>query len=319
MDTGDGGTTNRFILALISRGTNEYAIFPGGKIRQRPVKDLLQPLMELGAEVLPGTKATHWLSIKGPINDIGKKIKIDCSKSSQFASAIFMGLFDTDIELEYVNLDKSQIYFEMTRSIVNEFIKGKRSFKVPLDFSGLSYPLALAAHLGEVTVTNYTEIDPFQGDSVFLRILKDSGAEVTMKTGELKVKNGGTLKGQSIDCSQFPDLAPTLGYLFSYADGKTELKNISTLVHKESNRVEEMLKLFKLFKIEAKYNDLIDVMTIQGVPDRLLGDEVHYDAPDDHRMIMVAYLFMVHNSGGTISNFHHVEKSFPGFFETMKY
>lgn len=318
LDTGDGGTTNRFLISLLSLGRNTYDLWPEGKIRSRPIKELVTPLIELGVDFYPGTKKSQWMSITGPaIPEENQKIELDCEKSSQFASSLYMALHNTGVTIDMKNLENSAVYFEMTRSIVNEFKKGRRKFIVPIDFSGISYPLARAATSGYVKVTNYTEIDPFQPDSALLGILQKAGAEVKLKSGALEVKNVGTLKGLTIDCRQFPDLVPTLAYLFAYAEGKTELKNIASLAHKESHRIDEILKLFQLFKIEAKYNDLIDVMTIQGQPDRHLGDEVFYDAPEDHRMIMVAYLFMKHNNGGTISNAHHVKKSFPGFFELM--
>lgn len=318
LDTGDGGTTNRFLISLLALGRNTYELWPEGRIRSRPIKELVTPLIELGVDFYPGTKKTFWMCITGPATpEPGQRIEIDCEKSSQFASSLYMVLNQAGVNLELLNLENSEVYFEMTRSIVNEFKKGRRSFKVPIDFSGVSYPLAMAAHHGYVKVANYTEIDPFQPDSVMLSILEKAGAEVKKGPGGLEVRNVGRLKGLELDCRQFPDLVPTLAYLFAYAEGKTELKNLSTLAHKESHRIDEILKLFQMFKIEAKYNDLIDVMTIQGNPDRHLGDEVHYDAPEDHRMIMVAYLFMKHNNGGTISNTHHVNKSFPGYFELM--
>lgn len=319
LDTGDGGTTNRFLISLLSLGRNTYDLWPEGKIRSRPIVDLTLPLSDLGVDFYPGNKDSSWLSITGPAYPSpDQKLTLDCKKSSQFASSLFMSLHQTGVEIEYVNLENSAMYFEMTRSIVNEFKKGKRSFYVPIDFSGIGYPLAIAAHFGQVHISNFSEVDPFQPDSVILSILKKAGAEVSMSSSGLTVRNNGKLFGLSLDCRQFPDLVPTLVYLFAYAEGKTELKNISSLEHKESNRIDEVLKLCQMFKIEAKYNDIIDVMTIKGKPDRQLGDEVHYDAPEDHRMIMVAYLFMRHNNGGTISNAHHVKKSFPGFFELME-
>lgn len=318
LDTGDGGTTNRFLISLLSLGRNTYDLWPEGKIRSRPIKDLTLPLTDLGVDFFPGTRKTHWMSVTGPaFPQEGQKLTLDCEKSSQFASSLYMALHNTGVEIDYVNLENSAVYFEMTRSTVNEFKKGRRKFVVPIDFSGVGYPLALAAHNGEVHISNYSEIDPFQPDSAMLSILQKAGAEVKMSSSGLSVKSTGKLVGLDLDCRQYPDLVPTLAYLFAYAEGKTELKNLSTLAHKESNRIDEILKLCQMFKIEAKYNDIIDVMTIQGNPDRHLGDEVHYDAPEDHRMIMVAYMFMRHNTGGTISNAHHVKKSFPGFFDLM--
>ena len=47
------------------------------------------------------------------------------------------------------------------------------------------------------------------------------------------------------------------------------------------------------------------------------SSSIDYDPPVDHRMVMVAYLFMRFNGGGKVSNSHAVKKSFPRFFEEM--
>ena len=44
---------------------------------------------------------------------------------------------------------------------------------------------------------------------------------------------------------------------------------------------------------------------------------ISYDPPEDHRMVMVAYLFMRALEGGVVSNAQHVKKSFANFFEVM--
>ena len=89
--------------------------------------------------------------------------------------------------------------------------------------------------------------------------------------------------------------------------------------HKESDRVFEIERLFKAFSIDYSYNNELDRLEIRG---EKLGKEplrkfLRHDPPEDHRMVMVSYLFMKMNNGGEVTNASHVKKSFPNFFNAM--
>ena len=77
--TKDGGTTNRFLIALCSLGENEYTFIPNKRILERPLNPLLEALRELGAKYEIQEDS---FKIKGPITKA--KINIDTSETTQF-------------------------------------------------------------------------------------------------------------------------------------------------------------------------------------------------------------------------------------------
>ena len=44
LETGDGGTTNRFLIPLLSLGRNTYQVEPSEKMRERPMEELYNVL-----------------------------------------------------------------------------------------------------------------------------------------------------------------------------------------------------------------------------------------------------------------------------------
>ncbi len=311
LETGDGGTTNRFLLGMLARGKNTYILKPDPLFLKRPIDDFINQLSGLGVFV---EKGDDYIKIKGPIKFEGEELIIDSALSSQFASAFALSLADKKIKVLAKNLESSEKYLSLTYNLIEKFKTGIRKYSVPIDFSSLSYPLALAALSGEVLVENYSGRDSYQADSIFLDILKKIGAEVLEGPGNLLVRKSTNLKSFEIDCSSCLDLVPTLSFLFSYIPGRTILKNIKALSYKESDRLVEIQKLLNLFKIENRTLGDSDLEII-GTTKKSSFEE--YEAPKDHRMIMTAYLFMRLNGGGVIKNHTFVDKSFPEFFQLL--
>jgi 3-phosphoshikimate 1-carboxyvinyltransferase len=118
-----------------------------------------------------------------------------------------------------------------------------------------------------------------------------------------------------VDGSKFPDLVPTLAFVASHIEGKSTLRHLSVLRHKESDRIEEILKILRAFSIDFSFDDSIDELVING--------KLHCSPPvsittaRDHRMVMMAYLFLRANNGGHLGETDCVEKSFPDFFYIM--
>jgi 3-phosphoshikimate 1-carboxyvinyltransferase len=310
LETGDGGTTNRFLIAMLARGQNTYILKPDPLFLKRPIDDFLLKLSSLGVLV---EKGSDFIKIKGPIKFVGDHLMVDSSLSSQFASAFALSLSDKKITVLAKNLEASEKYLSLTYHLIEKFKDGLRNFSVPLDFSSLSYPLALAALTGQVRIENYSGMDPYQADSIFLQVLKEIGVEVLEGDDYLIVRKSKNLKSIEMDCSKCLDLVPTLSFLFSYIPGKTVLKNIKALSYKESDRILEIQKLLNLFKIENRFAE--DSLEIIGTVNQ--SPFLEYEAPKDHRLIMTAYLFMRYNSGGIIKNYSSVDKSFPKFFELL--
>lgn len=310
LETGDGGTTNRFLMAMLARGKNTYILRPDPLFLKRPIDDFLLQLSSLGVLV---EKGNDFIKIKGPIKYDGDQLIVDSSLSSQFASAFALSFADKKIQVLAKDLEASQKYLLLTYHLIEKLKGGIREFSIPIDFSSLSYPLALAALTGEVKIENYPGRDSYQADSIFLQVLKEIGVEVLEGEDYLLVRKSKKLKSIEMDCSRCLDLVPTLSFLFSYIPGKTILKNIKGLSYKESDRIFEIQRLLNLFKIENRLAE--DSLEITGTSYK--SSFLEYEAPKDHRLIMTAYLFMRYNSGGIIKNFSSVDKSFPKFFELL--
>ncbi len=311
--TGDGGTTNRFLIALLSLGKNCYQFIPSERMSERPIDDLLLPLSKNNVIVRKNV-SNSWVEIKGPLI-FPSSFEIDCSMSTQFASALKLISFNKNVAFKLLNVLASESYLTMTDSVINE-ISQKKSYTVPIDFSSLSYPLALAAHIGEVTILNCHEIDSNQADAVFLDLLKKSGANISFTEQGLRVNNDSPIHGFKVDVSTCPDLFMTLAFVASYAKENSEFKNLEVLRHKESDRILAVLEILDIFKVKYIYDQKNETLVIHGNTPKI--SPVDLTPVNDHRIVMMSYLFLRYNSGGLLNNVDCIKKSFPNFIQLME-
>ncbi len=319
LQTGDGGTTNRFLLALLSLGKKTYRFFPTEKISERPILDLINPLKKLDVEIKTESDVRldkAWISIKGPAQfSLQQPLEINCSKSTQFASALKLAFCQKSIQFEFKNIKASETYLKMTDFVLAE-TKNRNIFYVPVDFSSLSYPLALAIVEGQVLIENCHEVDPTQSDSKFIALIEKMGGDISFSTNGLRASSKNKLTPFEVDISEFPDLAPTLAFLASRIEGESILHHLEILRFKESDRLEEIIKILKLFQVDFDYNSQADELKITGSFKKILP--INVSTARDHRIVMTAYLFLHANSGGGLSHSDCVDKSFPGFFKVMQ-
>ena len=311
LETGDGGTTNRFLAALAARGKQRYRFHPGGPMKSRPLRELTETLERLGVHISRGNDNSFELT--GPCRLDSREISIDCSRSTQFASALMLALANTATTIHPTGQNASGAYLAMTRQLIQE---SSTRHEVPPDFSSLGYPLALGMTCGQVVVENCHRTDPYQADSVLISIAQKMGAHLHWDPSGLMIRSAPSFSPLDQDGSHCPDLIPTLAFLASYAHGTSRLRELGILRHKESDRIEETLRLLKTFGVSHSFDSQKDELTITGPSPT--APFLNYDPPDDHRMVMTAYLFMRKNSGGMLSNTRHVAKSFPNFLEVME-
>ncbi len=302
---GEGGTTARFLAGMLCRGSQEYTLVLGERLKERPWDELLSFINQYGGEA---RLIDNKLTIKGPIQ-IPSEVKMDCSRTTQFASGIQLA-FPTK-KIIPLNLSTSQSYWEMTTHLIKEF-KHKDNYSIPLDWSSASYPMAYAALNQKIHFPGLFS-DAYQADSKFYNILKALGALQDTQDG-LVVSPIQHEKEVILDVSDCLDLVPTLVFFLSHIPGEHRLLNVSNLVHKESDRLNEVIKLVHEFGREAKIvgEDLV----IRGHKD-LINQSKDLNLPDDHRMVMAGTLFLLHHSGGSIFPAEAVNKSYPGFFDLI--
>ena len=316
LETGDGGTTNRFLIPLLARGVRRYRLRASSHMKSRPMEELEIALTQMGVSVKRGGASDDfWYEIQGPMCSIPSELKIDSSRSTQFASGLCLALADCSTVVVANAIMASESYFSLTQDLVKQFRAHKVNYRVPVDFSSLSYPLALALLGGEVHVRNCFERDLFQADSLFLPLLEKLGARLSFAPDGLHFAGVKSYQGFEFDCAPCPDLTPTLAFVAAHAQGESRLKNLGVLHYKESDRVREIIQVLKAFRCQYNYDSANEILTITGRSGNFLATDI--SPPPDHRIIMMAYLFMRANQGGRLQNIEHVAKSFPGFFEIM--
>jgi 3-phosphoshikimate 1-carboxyvinyltransferase len=138
------------------------------------------------------------------------------------------------------------------------------------------------------------------------------GCSVEKPKEAVTVSRRDGLKGVSLDMGDYPDLVPTVAAIAAYAEGKTEMSNISHLKFKESDRLSDTVNELGKMGIKAEVTD--NAMIVYG--GRPKGAEV--EAHNDHRLAMslaIAALF----AGGSsiISGAESVSKSYPGFLSDL--
>ncbi len=313
LETGDGGTTNRFLIPLLARGSQEYEIIPEGHMRSRPMGPMIESLKDLGCKTQYNSADGAWIKVQGPYLS-GKRSEVDCSSSTQFLTGLSLATVDLDVEIVARHLEVSLPYWELTLNLLKQFKANQLNFENPVDFSSLTYPLALAAVEGEVVIENAKEIDSFQADSAFIDILKRMGANIGFTSEGLHCKHN-ELNRIEFDGSQCPDAIPTLLYVCSFASGKSRIYNLEVLTHKECDRFQEMIRILKAFGVNVEVDEKNYEIVIHGQSASM--DSVDFTPEKDHRMVMVAYLFMRSLGGGVLHNADHVAKSFSNFFEVM--
>lgn len=318
LHSGDGGTTNRFLLAMLSRGSKRYRLETTGQFKDRPAGPLLKVVEDLGVRIQRGERPGHWVTVQGPPrSSLPKTLTIDSSQSGQFASAMILAY--PEIEIVPTNLNSSSGYVQMTQNLVNDLKRGIVDFYAPVDFSSISYPLAYGATIAPIKIRDVLAIDQYQPDSIFIQILKKMGVKVEMKCHGLMITpSGEDLRSFDLDCSSCPDLVPTLAYMASNCLGQSYLRQLKVLKHKESDRILEVSKILAIFGVTHNYNPQTDILTIKG-GHQWPQDPVVVIPPLDHRIIMMSALFMLKGFGGTVYNSHHTEKSYPQFWELFTF
>lgn len=306
LDVGEGGTTARFLAALLLLGRKQYTLILGERLKTRPWDDFLKIAKDLGAKA---TLSDNHLTLKGPIT-FPKELAIDCSKTTQFATAFQMIAPKNCVRP--VNMLSSQSYWKMTEHLLEE-MEQSDSYSVPLDWSSASYPLAFGA-LNQSIEFPGLFLDPLQADSKFYSILLQYKSVTSDHLG-LKVFSGdkqGDLNFSVADCL---DLVPSLAYFLAHITGRHVLSHIGNLVHKESDRLNEVISLLKTFEREAFVDG--DSLVIVG-HDKKIMSEKNLILPNDHRMVMTGTLFLLHHSGGNIFPSNAVSKSYPDFFKLLQ-
>jgi 3-phosphoshikimate 1-carboxyvinyltransferase len=331
LDLGNSGTSLRLIapLALLCR----YPVTLTGshRMQERPIGPLAQALHNLGGTVqFLKNEGYPPLRVSGHLQ--GGPAVIEGTISSQFISSILIAApyAVTETEVVIPSPPVSGSYLDITLEVMQAFgasVKrdgytrflvsntrryAGRTYAIEGDYSSSSYFFAIAAICGGRMTVKNLEPCSVQGDRRFPDILASMGCKVTYSGNAVTVERIGNLHGITVDMSTSPDTVQTLCMVAAMADTPTTITGISHLKFKESDRITSTAERLMSLGGDVQLGD--DRITIN--PASLHGGVI--DPENDHRTAMSFAVLGLCIGDITITNAECVNKSFPGFWDTIR-
>jgi 3-phosphoshikimate 1-carboxyvinyltransferase len=333
IDCANSGTTMRLVTAAAALADGLTVLTGDDSLRSRPQRPLLQALEQLGGRA-ESTRANGQapLIVGGPV--VGGSVAIPGDVSSQFVTALLMlgATTDAGINVSLQTPLKSAPYVDITQEVMDDFgvaaretdggytVQGGQhydadTYRVPGDFSSISYLLA-AGSLAEESAVTITGARPSaQGDQRIVEIIDRMGGEVTWDRdgGELHVADV-SLDGVAVSVADTPDLLPTVAVLGAAASGTTAITDAEHVRYKETDRVSAMADA--LSRMGASVEETEDELIVDGDGTDLQGATL--SGRGDHRIVMALSVAGLAAEGETtVEGAEHVDVSFPGFFDAL--
>lgn len=297
---GTGATSLRFFLAYVASLPDfECQIDCSDSLRRRPLEPLVEALRSAGADIeYLGEKGRTPLRVRGAKLD-GSAVSVDCSLSSQFASALLLvsHLWKKPYILPKDMPTVSQPYIDMTLRMISQFenlsLQPGARYKIEADWSAAAFFIEYVMLHPEVRLyfSNLSSVhESLQGDA---------------RCVELFSARGGTF-----DMSRTPDLVPALAVGWCRAGFPFKFTGVSHLRHKECDRLQALAEELAKAGFRLKVDE--DSISWEGDCCEQDPDAV-FDSHGDHRIIMALWAAGYRNIRGC----ENVSKSFPAFFDEM--
>ena len=182
-------------------------------------------------------------------------------------------------------------------------------YSVEGDWSGAAFLIVAGTIAGDITITGL-QPSSVQADKAILQALEAAGGKYFFEEDVLHVF-GSALRPFTFDATECPDLFPPLATLASYAHGRSVIKGVSRLTHKESNRALTLQEEFR--KLGIRITLSADDMIIEGGT-TLHGAITH--SHHDHRIAMaMAVAALGANGPVIIEDAEAINKSYPDFYQ----
>ena len=338
---GNSGTATRILTALLAGGIGEFAIDGVPRMRERPIKDLVDALKPIAGN----TKITYEGNEGFPPLRIhadglaGGKTRIKGNVSSQFLTGLLLSLplCRNAVEVEVEGTLVSAPYVDLTLRIMEAFgVKvendGFKRFRlaepngyfapgdyvIEPDASSASYFLAAGAIAGgaggSVEVRGIGR-NSLQGEARFAEVLASMGAKVEYGPDRISTGRGDSsgLRGVDADMDLMSDTGMTLAVTALFAKGATTIRNIGNWRVKETDRIAAMAA--ELRKVGAMVEEGPDWIRLEP-PEKILPAAI--DTYDDHRMAMCFSLASLGGVPITINDPGCMRKTYPGYFQAFK-
>ena len=340
-DCKDAGTVARFMMALLSITPGSHILTGAEQLLKRPMGQLIDALREAGCSIkCTGEEGYLPVKIEGVVPS-APRIKIDCSISSQYASALLLAAatMPQGGMVELVSAPASEPYIDMTLKVMEQakvqcVLKGNPptynvSHTIPQcdvvsiekDWSSASYFFEAISLMPGIPVRlPGLQRESLQGDQVLRDIYATLGLSVNQAEQSVEIRRDKEMATSfEFDFTNTPDLVPAVAVTCATLGIEGHLTGVQNLRYKESNRLESLED--GLAKLGRKIEVGESTMTIPaGKPftrESLDGVGV-IDSHDDHRIAMAFGALKVLNPSIEVTNPECVSKSFPDFWKMLQ-
>ena len=339
IDIHHAGTAMRFLTSFFAVQEGVEKILTGSeRMKQRPIKPLVEALRELGADI-------EYLENEGfpPLKIKGKKleknfVEIPSDISSQFITSLILvgGKLENGLTINLLGEITSRPYIEMTLKLLSEIsgksiilkdktirisnIKTQKTvFTVESDWSSASYFYSFSAlDRQKITLKNFNK-NSLQGDSRIAEIyfqffgidtiFNENQQEITL----IPKSNFSLPQSIQLNMNDCPDIAQTVCVTAAALKIPFEISGLATLKIKETDRLSALQNELKKIGCETEITDNSIKSVLYTNPEKNISIATY----GDHRMAMAFAPYSLIQEI-EIQNPEVVEKSFPDFWEFVK-
>ncbi len=334
-DVGAAGTSMRFLTAFLSKIVGEWVITGSERMKQRPIKLLVDALIQLGAKI-------EYIEKEGypPLRIFGSAltggtIELPGNVSSQYISALMMIAPEVrnGLQIQLTGKIISKPYIEMTLQLMDLFgVRGywknntitipQGTYKpikmaVESDWSAASYWYEMVALKpgSEITLTGLHK-NSTQGDSAVAKIFESLGVKTqhTAK-GTILKQIGQKTTYLKYNFTNEPDLAQTVTVVCCCLDIPFHFSGLESLKIKETDRIDALIVELAKLGYTLTSNQTDDLKW-DGTKTKAHSNPI-IDTYEDHRMAMAFAPVAIKRNEITINHPMVVTKSYPNYYDDM--
>lgn len=334
IDCGLAGTVLRFLTPVAAMARGRTYIHGDPAMSARPIRPLLDALVDIGAQIPDDADAVP-LTVIGRPDLPGGPVVIDSSSSSQFVSGLLLSAarFRNGLDLRHVGPTlPSMPHIQMTVDILRDHgvaIEQPDPYRwvvapgpvraadiaIEPDLSTAA-PFLCAALLTDGTVrVPHWPLDTSQPGALLLPLLEQLGARVDLaagpdgRTGTLTVSGPGRwdLPGFDIDLADASELTPVVAVLAALATGPSRIRGVGHIRGHETDRLQALEDDFTALGGDVRQTE--DGLEFR--PTVLHGGP--WAAYADHRLAQAGALLGLVVSGVMVDDIACTSKTMPGF------
>jgi len=337
LDCGNAGTLMRLLSGILGGAGINATLTGDDSLCSRTMKRIINPLRKMGINIKArkGNYAPLHISRNSELMPMEYNLPIP---SAQLKSCILLaGLYGqspTRIIERIPSRDHTERMLQLkvfesgNRRIIESDSHRpipNQSMNIPGDFSAAAFWLVAGCiHPDAQIKLENVGVNPTR--TAALTILQRMGANISVfnervesnePVADITVKTS-VLQPYNIPSDLIPnciDELPILSVAMLFADGTSNLRSAGELRHKETDRIEAMVQIFK--NTGADFREFEDGYEIKGHPDFSFKG-VEFDSFEDHRIAMsAAILALKGESPSTIQGAECAQISYPAFYKHL--